>query len=272
MPELPEVETVRRYLEDTILNQKVNKVTLYAKKSLRNVPQSKLNNLIGEKIISLDRKAKHLIIRFDNHYLILHLRMEGKIFFVSSKEELKETKKSHLILTIETNKGYVVFKDFRLFATVDMFDNHIDYKDNELLSKVADEPWDLKVNELKNKLSKKRVAIKGALLDQSVISGLGNIYVDEVLHYAGLLPETPSNEIGEDDIKLIHKGSIKILRDSIKVGGTSIHSFTYGGNIEGGYYNKLKVHGQKECKTCGNTIIKTRVAGRGTYYCNKCQN
>lgn len=271
MPELPEVETVKRNLQDTILNQQISDVVLYSNKSLRNANKKELNNIKGQKIKSIDRKAKHLIIRLEKHYLILHLRMEGKIFFLKNEKGIENEKKSHFIITFKTKKGIIIFKDHRLFATVDIFNNDISYKDNPVLIKVGNETFDTKPDYLYKKLKNKRVAIKTALLDQSIMSGLGNIYVDEVLYSVKIHPQTQSNQISKKQCDLIIKNSNKIMSKSIEVGGTSKTSFTYDGDKEGGYYKFLKAHVQKECKKCKTLITKIKVGGRGTYYCKICQ-
>lgn len=271
MPELPEVEMVRRYLEENIIKNKINNVVLFVEKSAKHNKKREFDKLIDQKIIAVDRIAKYLIIKCERNYLVLHLRMEGKINFIKSKKEMYKINKNHLILTIETNKGIIVFKDFRKFATVDLFDNDLSYDENFVLSKLGKEPFTLSAEELYSSLKNKRIAIKSALLDQKIISGLGNIYVNEVLFECGLYPEIKSNLITIEMCKEIIKHSRIILNNSIKLGGTSIHSFTYGNNVEGGYFKKLKVHGQNECKKCKRTIKKIKVGGRGTYYCPKCQ-
>ncbi len=272
MPELPEVETVRKYLEDNIVGHKIQHVFLSNKKSLRNVKESKLKEIVGEKIVELDRIAKHLIIKLNKSYLVLHLRMEGKLFVFKNKKEMDElTNRFHDVLIIETNKGIVLFQDTRRFATVDLFSNDVEYNDNDVLNKVGPEPFDSNADYLLEKLSKKRIAIKSALLDQSIISGLGNIYVDEVIHAIGIVPETKSNEITLEQCKSIIKESSRILKKAIKNKGTTIRSYTSSLGVEGSYQNYLNVHQQTNCRVCGNAITKIRVGGRGTYYCSKCQ-
>ncbi len=274
MPELPEVETVRKYLEENIISQKVNEVKLFSKKSLRNVKEKDLQRLVGQQIISIDRKAKHLIIRFKNDYIICHLRMEGKFFIFDSEKKMNESvNRNHDVLLIKTNKSFILFQDTRKFATVDLFDNSIDYEVNNVLSKVAPEPFDLNAEELYNKLSKKRIAIKSALLDQGIISGIGNIYVDEILFATKIHSLTPSNEISLQKCKEIIKESRRILKKAIELKGTTIKSYTSSLGVEGKYQNYLKVHQQlgNNCKTCNSPIIKIKVGGRGTYLCEVCQ-
>ncbi len=274
MPELPEVETVRRYLEENILNNKVKEIKLDALKSLRNVSKNKLNVLLNQKVTGLDRKAKHLIIRFEKHYIICHLRMEGKFFIIKDEKEMNElTNRKYDIIRIKTNKGIIVFQDKRRFATVDLFENNISYEGNPVLSKVANEPFDKDYKELFSQLNKRTSAIKSTLLNQEIISGLGNIYVDEVLFKCKIHPETKCNQVSIEQTKNIIKWSSLILNKAIKNKGTTIRSYTSSLGVEGSYQKYLNVHQRKDepCNECGNTISKIRVGGRGTYFCNKCQ-
>ncbi len=272
MPELPEVETVKKYLESNIKNHIINNVILSNKKSLRNVSESKLKNIKGQKIKGLDRVAKHLIINLDKQYLILHLRMEGKLFVFKTEDDMnKHTNRFHDVLIIHTNKGIILFQDTRRFATVDLFDNSVSHQDNDVLSKVGPEPFDMDPNILFDKLSKKRIAIKSALLDQSIISGLGNIYVDEVIHAVKIHPELKSNEVDINLCKKIINASSKILSKAIDNNGTTIRSYTSSLGVEGSYQKFLKVHQQSICKTCKGNVSKIKVGGRGTYFCQNCQ-
>lgn len=272
MPELPEVQTVRKYLEDNVIGFKVKNIIMSNVKSLRNVDIKKLNILNEQKIISLDRVAKHLIIKFQKNYLILHLRMEGKLFVFKNEKEMNDlTNRFHDVMIINTNKGIILFQDTRRFATVDLFDNDVSYEENNVLSKVGPEPFEANANYLFEKINKKRVAIKTALLDQSIISGLGNIYVDEVLHASNIHPEIKSNEITLEQCKLIIQSSRKILKKAISNNGTTIRSYTSSLGVEGSYQNYLNVHQQTNCRVCKNKITKIKVGGRGTYFCSKCQ-
>lgn len=272
MPELPEVETVRKYLEKNTIGLIIEKIDLYSQKSLRNDDITILNKLIKQKIEKVDRIAKNLIIKLEKHYLILHLRMEGKLVFYDSIEELEKQNKNHFIIVFKTNKGYILFKDFRKFATIDVFENETNYKDNPILSRIAEEATDIKPQILYERLKNKRIKIKTALLDQSIISGLGNIYVNEILFFSKINPNRSSNKVSLEDCESLVLNSIKIINRSIELGGTSIHSFTSGNDVKGGYYKELRVHSLKKCLTCGSDISKEKINGRGTYYCPICQN
>ncbi len=274
MPELPEVETVRKYLESNILNWKVKDIVLCSKKSLRNSKESDLKKLVNQSITKLDRIAKHLIIRFDKQYIICHLRMEGKFFIFKDEKEMNElTNRFHDILIIKTNKGIILFQDTRRFATVDLFDNSVEYDQNDILLKVGPEVFDKTWEDLFENLSRKRTAIKTTLLDQGIISGLGNIYVDEVLFRCKIHPETISNQITKEQTKNIIKYSRIIISKAIELKGTTIRSYTSSLGVEGSYQKFLNVHQRKDlpCRNCKTTIIKLKVGGRGTYICPQCQ-
>lgn len=272
MPELPEVETVRRVLEDKIINDKIIKIELQYPKNLRNSQPSDLDVLKGQNIISIDRKAKHLILRFSNFYLICHLRMEGKFYVFDLNEEIDLNEK-HFILKLITNKHIIIFSDFRRFATIDLFRNEIDYKENEILSKVAEEPFDIDLDIFYKKIKKKNVSIKTILLDQTIISGLGNIYVDEVLFASKIHPEKKGITITKKQSIDIVNNSIEILNIAIKNKGTTIKSYLSQLGVKGENQFYLKVHQKKgeECNVCKTPITKIVVGGRGTFFCKKCQ-
>jgi len=273
MPELPEVESVRQALEEKIIGEKIIDINLYYDKNLRNVAKNELNKIINQKIISIDRKAKHLILRFEANYLICHLRMEGKFLVYDHNDPKYVDKTMHHILQIKTDKHIIIFEDFRRFATIDMFENTINYNQNPILIKIASEPFNIDLEELFKKISKKNVSIKTILLDQSIISGLGNIYVDEVLFAANIFPTSKGVNISKEQVEKIVEESKRILKLAIYHKGTTIKSFVSQLGTKGNYQNFLTVHSRKNlpCKKCGNNIEKTVVGGRGTYYCSDCQ-
>ena len=272
MPELPEVETVRKALENKIINDKVIKVETQYFKNIRNVDPKKLLILEKQKIISIDRKAKHLIIRFENNYIICHLRMEGR-FYVYPLGDLIDLNPKHCILKIITDNHIIIFNDFRRFATIDLFSNEIEYESNEILSKIANEPFDIDVDLFYKKIKKKNVSIKTILLDQTIISGLGNIYVDEVLFASKIHPEIKGVTITKKQAIEIVDNSIKILNIAIKNKGTTIRSYTSQLGVKGNNQFYLNVHQRKNenCYICNTIIDKIVVGGRGTFFCKKCQ-
>lgn len=275
MPELPEVETVRKYLESEILNCVVTEINFYLEKSLRNSGENDIKKIINQKIISVDRIAKHLIIKFEKNYIICHLRMEGKFFVFQDEKEMNLlSSRNYDVFILKTNKNIIVFQDKRKFATVDLFENVIDYSKNDILNKLGEEPYNQNYVNFYNKLQKHKINIKSALLDQKIVSGLGNIYVDEVLFDNKIHPERKTNSITIDEAKKIIESAIKILNLAIKHGGTTARSYTSSLGVKGNFQNFLKVHLNqgKNCEKCNEEkIIKIKVSGRGTYICPNCQ-
>ncbi|BDU67854.1 MAG: formamidopyrimidine-DNA glycosylase [Candidatus Tyloplasma litorale] len=274
MPELPEVETVRRYLFNNIIDWKIIDFKVSNLKSLRNVDIKEFKQIINQKIKNMNRLAKHLIFELENNYFICHLRMEGKFFIFKNEEEMnKFTNRFHDVLIIYTDKGIILFQDTRRFATIDFFSNKLSYENNPILSEIGREPFNANAEEIYNKLSKKRIAIKTALLDQKIISGLGNIYVDEVLYDVKLHPQTPSNQIDLNKVIEIIDSAKRILLKAIELKGTTIRSYTSSLGVEGEYQKFLKVHQKKNyiCQRDNQKIIKIKVGGRVTYFCPGCQ-
>lgn len=273
MPELPEVRTVAKYLNENIIGQKIMNIEMSNLKSFRNCNKKQIDNLTNQKILSVETIAKHLILKMNDYYLILHLRMEGKLFVFKDDVEMNNlTNRFHDVMIINTDKGLILFQDTRRFATVDLFNNEVSYEENPILVKVGPEPFNTDAKYLFSKLSKKNTQIKNSLLDQSIISGLGNIYVDEVIHSIGVLPTTISKDITIEQCKLIITNSRKILKKAIINNGTTIRSYTSSLGVEGSYQKYLNVHQQTNCRVCGTKITKIKVGGRGTYYCTKCQS
>ena len=272
MPELPEVETVRRTLENYVLNKEIRDIDIFYNKMIRNQSfEAFRNQLIGKKIDRIERYGKHLVFVIDEYALISHLRMEGKYFIKHLEEE--RNKHEHVIFYF-TDDSTLRYQDTRKFGTMDL----ILYKDlhlNSPIVKLGYEPFNnlLDSKYLKQKLSKKTVAIKSALLDQTIITGLGNIYVDEVLFRCNLNPNMPSNQLKKKDYDNVILYSKQVLEKAINLGGTTIRSYTSSLGVTGRFQNDLLVHTKvgTPCVVCGTEILKTKVNGRGTYYCPNCQ-
>jgi len=272
MPELPEVETVRRTLSTLILNKEIRDIDVFYPKMIRNVEILKFREtLIGRSIDSIDRYGKYLVFNLGDVSLISHLRMEGKYFIKNT--DLPREKHEHVIIYF-TDGDTLRYHDTRKFGTMDIVPK-ISVFSNSPITKLGPEPFEkeMTVTYLSKKLSNKSIAIKSALLDQTIMTGLGNIYVDEVLFLTKLHPETSSNLITKTQVKKIIENSIKVLNKAIKLGGTTIRSYTSSLGVTGLFQNELNVHTKKgePCSICQTPIDKIKVNGRGTYYCPKCQ-
>lgn len=275
MPELPEVEVVVRTLNKYVKNKIINKIDiLYPKlfKTDMNIEIFK-NQICGEKLENISRIAKHIIFEFSKEVLISHLRMEGKWFYCDN--EVIVDNKHILAVMYFKDHTTLQYHDTRRFGTL-----HWQLKDSfknlKPIISVGPEPFNESVNKeyLYKVMSKSSKHIKTILLDQTKISGIGNIYADEICFQAKIHPETKGKELEIDDYNKILIASKNILLKSISMGGTTIDSYQPEKGIDGKFQNELMVHtrAKKPCKICNTIIIKIKLNGRGTYFCPKCQN
>jgi formamidopyrimidine-DNA glycosylase len=275
MPELPEVQTIINTLNHSgLVNQKITKINIYKNKLLKNSnPLSFRKFLIGEKFNQIERKGKFLIFHLSNNKtLVIHLRMEGKLFYETLESNVPKT---HLrIEFILGNQHVLRYYDSRIFGTFHIYRGD-EYLKAHQLAKLALDPLDPNFNGtyLKNNIGKSTKAIKTAILDQTNVSGIGNIYADEILFLSKINPTRKANSLTTQDFNNIAKFSKQILLKSIKYGGTTIATYKSDANHSGRFQQMLLVHTKKDepCPICGTKIIKIKVNGRGTYYCPRCQ-
>ena len=270
MPELPEVETVKNGLKKKVLNKKITSCkVLYH--GIIAYPQKErfVKEIINQKINDIKRRGKFLLFELDDYYLISHLRMEGKYFIKKINEEIN--KHDHVIFTLN-NEEELRYNDTRKFGKMHLVKK--EELENSPLSKLGLEPWDKNLtNEyLKEKLNKNK-AIKTLLLDQSIITGIGNIYADEILFLSKINPEKLGKELTNKNRTDIINNTKIVLEKAIESGGTTIHTYTSVDGITGRFQQELLVHNKKSepCPNCKTEILKIVVNGRGTYYCPKCQ-
>lgn len=271
MPEIAEVETVRNTLKRQILHKRIKSVKVLYERMIESDINSFKNDLIDDEFIDIKRRGKWLIFELNRHYLLSHLRMEGKFFIKNSSDEV--VKHEHVIITFfdDTELRY---HDTRKFGRMNLIKKD-ELEDTECIKKQGLEPGDKNLNGeyLQEKFKNKKLPIKSVLLDQTIISGLGNIYVNEVLFYAKVNPLKEANKLTIDECKLICEGADEIIKEAIKMGGTTIKSYTSSLGVTGRFQQKLKVH-KKEgqpCSICGSPIKNIKVGGRSTYYCPSCQ-
>ena len=267
MPELPEVETVVQSIRDKLIGNEFRNIEIRWPKVLFNISKSEfLNTLIKRKIQRVERRAKFIIIGFNKDILAIHLRMTGKLYF---QNDLPQKKHISVIITMN-NGGYFIFEDTRKFGKFYYYKSQ-DYLNNKL----GIEPLSNKLNDrsLLNILHNKKRMIKALLLDQNIIAGLGNIYVDECLWKSNIHPETTSNKISEKNITILCKAIKTTLRSSINAQGTTVVDFTFLNGQSGKYSDQLNIFRRQgdSCPKCSEIIRKKKVAGRGTHFCPKCQ-
>ncbi len=268
MPELAEVRTVAKSLKGKLLHKKIIDINVIYPKIIEDKSLD-IKCLISKSLDDITTYGKYLIFKFNNLYLISHLRMEGKFFIKTPLEQLE--KHEHIIFLMEDNIS-LRYHDTRKFGRMFITDDISKYKG---LNKLGLEPFDDKLTStyLLDKFKRKKMPIKEGLLDQSIIAGLGNIYANEVLFYAKINPYKKCEDITKEDAKLIIEGAKKILNDAIKEGGTTIKSYTSSLGVIGHYQDFLMVHKKEgeNCKICNTKISREKIKGRSTYYCPKCQ-
>ncbi len=270
MPELPEVETVRRTLVNWCVNQTIQDVNIFYDKVLQGIDFDNFKSkIINQKINDISRFGKYLFFILDDFVIISHLRMEGKYFYTNCEDEYI---KKHKIITFKLSNGNLIYHDVRKFGKMKLVEKE-KYMLDESIVKLGKEPFTISNEELYNKIHNLNKKIKQSLLDQSIISGLGNIYVDEVLFDSQIDPNRISKDISLEECEKIIKSSIKILNKAIELKGSTIATYHFNNNETGGFQNEHKVYGKKGsyCCKCGTLIEKTTIGGRGTYYCPNCQ-
>lgn len=272
MPELPEVETVKENLKIRLINTKINDVKVLYNNIIAypdtNTFEKTLKN---KKVKDITRRGKFIIFDLEDYYLLSHLRMEGKYFIKNKNDQIN--KHEHVIFNLDNNQE-LRYMDTRKFGKMFLIQKeNIDTIGP--LKELGLEPFDKKLtpNYLKEKIKNKIIPIKTALLDQSIIAGIGNIYADEILFLAHVNPLKKSNTLKEKELNNIIKSTKEVLNKAIAKGGTTIHTYTSVDGIKGTYQDSLFVHNKEKelCKVCQTQIKKIKVGGRGTYYCPHCQ-
>ncbi|MED3653496.1 DNA-formamidopyrimidine glycosylase [Heyndrickxia sporothermodurans] len=273
MPELPEVETIRRTLQELVVGKTIKNVSVFWPKIIKKPVEIEqfTDALQGETITDINRRGKFLIINTNTYALVSHLRMEGK-YGLFSKEETID-KHTHVIFHF-TDGTELRYRDVRKFGTMHLFLKG--EENNQLpLLQLGPEPFssDFTKKYLQDKLRKTERKIKPALLDQTVVTGLGNIYVDEALFRAKIHPDRKANTLTGREITLLHREIIETLSEAVEKGGSTIRSYVNSQGQIGMFQLELLAYGRKgePCKRCGTPIEKTVTGGRGTHFCPKCQ-
>lgn len=273
MPELPEVETIKNTLKKFVINRKIKEIAVHWPNIIKEPDDVEHFKMIlaGQTIHDITRKGKFLLFQLDDYVLVSHLRMEGKYSVHQASEPVK--KHTHVMFTF-TDEQELRYNDVRKFGTM-----HVHHKGKELIEKplnqLGPDPFDeaFTFDYFYQKLKKTDRVIKSALLDQTIVAGLGNIYVDETLFKANVHPLNRSSKLTKKEIKAIQEQAILTLEEAVKQGGTTIRSYVNGQGEMGMFQQELFVYGQenKACKRCGNPITKMKIGGRGTHVCTVCQ-
>lgn len=287
MPELPEVETIVRGLKNTILKKKIIEIDIGLKKIVKSSLRKFKLDLKNNKFTDIKRRGKLFIFELarEEKYLLIHLRMTGQLIYKKNKKITAgghgypndfndlPNKHSHIIFYFKDG-SQLFFNDQRQFGVIQLVHkDELKYVD----AKFGVEPLDRKftIKKFKDILKTRKGSIKAFLLNQKFIAGLGNIYTDEVLFFAGVLPNRKIDSLSEREIGQIHKGIKSILAKAIKYRGTAFNNYVDVRGRKGNFLKMLKVYRREgeKCLRCKKNIIqKTKIAGRGTRFCKTCQN
>jgi formamidopyrimidine-DNA glycosylase len=282
MPELPEVETIRLGLKKAIVGKTIVGVDVRVPKLFHGDKKE----IIGKKIKNIDRRAKQIIIDVEgNNDLLIHLKMTGQLIFDDGKSRVAgghpsvdwvaklPNSTTHIIFDF-SDGSKLFFNDLRKFGWVKIFDSK--KLKGKLANELGVEPFDKEftTSRLEKIIkSKSRWNIKKVLTDQSLISGIGNIYADESLYWAGVLPTRLAAKISDEEIVKLRDSIIKSLEIGLKYGGSSENTYFKIDGTKGQAQEHFQVYAQdgKECKRCEGGVKKIKLNGRGTHFCPKCQ-
>jgi len=273
MPELPEVETVRRTLNLLVKGKTIENVSVRLPRIIQRPgePEAFCRLLVGQTIQGVERRGKFLRILLEDCVLISHLRMEGRYGVYPSEEPLEPH--THVVFHF-TDGTDLRYKDVRQFGTMHIFEPGEEWQ-KPPLHKLGVEPLDesFTLEEFRRRLKGRSTKIKPLLLNQEVVVGLGNIYVDEALHKAGIHPAREAVSLTGAELACLHEAIVSTLSEAVAAGGSSIKSYVNGQGEMGMFQHKLKAYGRKNepCTTCGQAIEKTVLGGRGTHFCPRCQ-
>ncbi len=265
MPELPEVETIKRDLEKVILGKKITEVCVHNPKVIREPAAADFKKgLEGATIKNILRRAKLLILELSNgKSLTIHLKMTGQLVYPGGGK--------HSRVAFHLSGGKILdFNDQRLFAELRLLD---DWHSLKFIQGLGPEPTELSLAQFKAMLSRKKTAIKPLLMDQTFISGIGNLYAAEILFQAKINPLRRANELTNKEKELLFQAINDILKAAILHAGSSVDDYVRVSGGKGGYvkYHKVYDRQDKPCLICRTMIKRIAQGGRGTYFCPKCQ-
>jgi formamidopyrimidine-DNA glycosylase len=273
LPELPEVETVRKTLQKLVVGKQIEDVTIRLPRIIKRPDDTEAfrSMLAGTTITGIGRRGKFLKIVCDPLVLVSHLRMEGKYRLAEQGEPCE--KHTHVIFHF-TDGTELRYRDVRQFGTMHLF--AYGEEDEQLpLKKLGPEPLTdaFQLPWFQALLAKRKSNIKAVLLNQEYIAGLGNIYVDESLFRAGIHPTRTASSLKEEEVERLYHSIQQTLKEAIELGGSSVRSYLNGEGEMGMFQMKIQVYGRKHepCLKCGRPIERLVVAGRGTHVCSHCQ-
>ena len=273
VPELPEVETVRRYLAPALEGRRLESVAIGDERLTRPYPPDEVAQALeGEVVREVGRRGKYLVLRFESgRALLIHLRMTGSLRHAPAGA-LGEDPYRRAVVTLDDGSD-VAYRDVRRFGTWLLLEPAD--VDDYVAARVGREPLDatFRARHLAERLARRRAPVKAAILDQRTVAGVGNIYADEALWRARIHPLTLARDLSEAELRALHRGIRRALEAGIARQGSTLRDYALPDGSSGGMQTEFKVYGRagEPCDRCGTPIDKIRAAGRGTWYCPTCQ-
>ena len=270
MPELPEVETTKNGIKDAIITKAVSKITIRQYKLRWPIPPNLSKILCGQSLCDIRRRAKYLLLDFTDGSLIMHLGMSGNLRILPQGSSAK--KHDHVDIVFD-NTTILRYHDPRRFGCI-LWCEH-DPLQHRLLCKLGVEPLEQKFNSkyLFSICNQRRCNIKQTIMNANLVVGVGNIYASEALHLSGIHPLSPASSISRQQCQQLCKHIKRVLRKSIKAGGTTLKDFNQADGKPGYFSQQLQVYGRdsKPCNTCGGHIEKIIIGQRSSFLCPNCQ-
>ena len=273
MPELPEVESVRRQLAPRLEGRRFDSVAISDARLTRPVEPLVVSvELEGERVAALERRGKYLIVRFESgRGLLIHLRMTGSLRH-GEGGSLPDDPYRRAVVRLDDGSD-VAFRDVRRFGTWLLLEP--DELEPYLDARVGPEPLldSFRARDLAERLANRKAPVKAAILDQRTVAGVGNIYADEALWRARIHPLTPAASLEPEQVRALHRSIRRALQQGIARQGSTLRDYALPDGGSGSMQDEFKVYGRggEPCERCGTPIDKTRAAGRGTWYCPNCQ-
>lgn len=270
MPELPEVETVVGGLRAAVIGRRVVSFTSSWPRQIVGMDANTFaDRLVGQTISRLERRAKYLVFSMSSDYLLIHLKMSGRLYITQKEHEAQIDRWIRAVFGFD-DESSMCFSDLRKFGRLYLTEDV-----EQITGRLGPEPLatDFSVEWFASRLARRKGPIKGVLLDQTVAAGVGNIYADEALWRARIDPNRAATALNEAEIKALHSGIGAALQQGISHEGASINWYRKADGSRGDEQNHFNVYGQqgKPCRRCGSPIVKMRLGQRGTHYCPKCQ-
>ena len=277
MPELPEVETVRSGLEKYVVGKRISAVQTFHARTVKPGSIAPLSSAVGSKIQAVKRRGKFLWLELDRNFtLVAHLGMSGQLLMQPSTAPIQAHMRARMSLLSRLGRGRdeIRFIDQRTFGWLSLEEQNRGIP--RCVEHIAYDPFEAEfdINQVVAKIKSKKCAIKPAILNQEVLSGIGNIYADEALWRAQIHPEVICEDLSEAEIKKVITSAISVMKSAIKAGGTSFDQQYKNVNGESGYFSRsLKVYGREgeKCSRCGSTIHRIAFANRSSHFCPRCQ-